>query len=542
MNLVSQLILGFLLLSIAVSPAVAGEVSNQVNPAQEALDSETNADINIPAAGEEAEVSSIIPEDMKGAGDVTMPEIQKDVFLVLDNSGSMKKNDPDFLTSQAVIEFINGLDEETRVAIIVFDQNVRLSVPLTIVNENSRATILNSLDQIDYQGQYTNSPAAIERAIYELKTTARMDARKLIVFMTDGIVDTGNPQRDIEKSKWLKTDLADDAGESGISIYGIAFTEDADFELIQSLAQRTNGEYYRVLKAEDLENVFTSINDQVNHLPGTGSELTTAETGTSTPAQQPVYIEIPVDQGKMSEEERMRSMLILVALSVLIIAVIVMVWIVFRSNKSRKDQDQVQDAYINDLSGKTLLPNYKLGTKPVMFGRVAGTATDHMDYIIVPESTIGRRHALITYKDYSYWIADQGSINGTFVNNKMITGEVRLKHGDRIRLYKTEFEFVMPDMVEAEKTVMSNTVLASTTGNIKSTDFDLTDSSSPDKDKDDILRKKRKGSKFEEEETLMLDGDDETIGDEDKNATLRSDPDDDMTLDNFLDLDEKEDK
>ena len=96
--------------------------------------------------------------------------------------------------------------------------------------------------------------------------------------------------------------------------------------------------------------------------------------------------------------------------------------------------------------------------------------------------------------------------------------------------------------VEAEKTVMSNTVLASTTGNIKSTDFDLTDSSSPDKDKDDILRKKRKGSKFEEEETLMLDGDDETIGDEDKNATLRSDPDDDMTLDNFLDLDEKEDK
>jgi hypothetical protein len=40
----------------------------------------------------------------------------------------------------------------------------------------------------------------------------------------------------------------------------------------------------------------------------------------------------------------------------------------------------------------------------------------------------------------------------------------------------------------------------------------------------------------------MLDGDDETIGDEDKNATLRSDPDDDMTLDNFLDLDEKEDK
>ena len=91
---------------------------------------------------------------------------------MLDNSGSMKKNDPDFLTNQAVIEFINGLDEMTRVAIIIFDQDVRLSVPLTVADESSRATILNSLDQVNYKGQFTNSPAAIERAIYELKNNA----------------------------------------------------------------------------------------------------------------------------------------------------------------------------------------------------------------------------------------------------------------------------------------------------------------------------------------------------------------------------------
>ena len=55
----------------------------------------------------------------------------KDVFLVLDNSGSMKKNDPQFLVSEAVREFISQQDEQTRVGIVIFDQPVRLPIPLT---------------------------------------------------------------------------------------------------------------------------------------------------------------------------------------------------------------------------------------------------------------------------------------------------------------------------------------------------------------------------------------------------------------------------
>ncbi len=57
--------------------------------------------------------------------------LTKDVVLVLDNSGSMKKNDPDFLVSKAVKEFISQQDENTRVAIVIFDQGVRLPVALT---------------------------------------------------------------------------------------------------------------------------------------------------------------------------------------------------------------------------------------------------------------------------------------------------------------------------------------------------------------------------------------------------------------------------
>jgi len=394
----------------------------------------------------------------------------KDVILVLDNSGSMKKNDPQFLTSRAVTEFINSLDDATRVAIIIFDQNVRITVPLTDITSESRELILKSLEQINYKGLFTDSPAAIERAIYELKLNGREDAKKLIVFMTDGIVDTGDKDRDLEKSKWLKEDLAADAADSEISIFGIAFTEDADFELIQSLAQNTDGEYYRALKPEDLNNVFSRVHVLINKRPEpepvpepvvTQPEYVQPPPPPVIAPPPPVIIEVPVQPQGMDAEERKRTMLILVALTVLIIAVIVMVIMLIRGARKKDGDDFVQEAYFNDVNGYTSQPAYKLSGKPTMLGRVAGKDTDHLDYIVVPETTIGRRHALIEYKDYAYWIVDQGSINGTFVNDQLVSSEIRLKHGDRVRLHKCEFEFSLPEDVDAGMTQISKTVLAS---------------------------------------------------------------------------------
>ena len=63
-------------------------------------------------------------------------------------------------------------------------------------------------------------------------------------------------------------------------------------------------------------------------------------------------------------------------------------------------EEVVSEAYINDPLNHTGTSQYKLGTKPTMFGRVAGKDIEHLNYIVIPESTIGRRHALIEYKDF----------------------------------------------------------------------------------------------------------------------------------------------
>jgi len=110
---------------------------------------------------------------------------------------------------------------------------------------------------------------------------------------------------------------------------------------------------------------------------------------------------------------------------------------------------------LRDVSASTTQGMYKLGIKPVMLGRVGGKDTEFLDYIVIPSATIGRRHALIEFKDFGYWVMDQGSINGTFVNDRLVSSEVRLKHGDRLRLHKLEFEFVMPELGESGVTVLA---------------------------------------------------------------------------------------
>ena len=146
---------------------------------------------------------------------------------------------------------------------------------------------------------------------------------------------------------------------------------------------------------------------------------------------------------------------------VAIVALLIILWLLMRGRGGAPAPVEADtEAYLQDIHGFTAQASYKLGTKPTMLGRVAGKESDQLEYIVIPESTIGRRHSLIEYKDFSYWIIDQGSINGTFVNDQPVSGEVRLKHGDRIRLHKYEFEFVMPDMVDAGMTVVSQTVMA----------------------------------------------------------------------------------
>jgi pSer/pThr/pTyr-binding forkhead associated (FHA) protein len=421
----------------------------------------------------------------------------------------MSKNDPQFLAQEAITEFINNLDANVRVGVLIFDQGVKQAVPLMLADEAGKPTLVESLQNINYTGQLTDSPAAVERAIYELRTNRREGAAQYIVFMTDGIVDTGKSEADVEKTKWLREELAVDAADNNIKVFAIAFTAHADFFLIQTLAKKTGGEYFRSLMPGDLGTVFAAVNEMLNVTP-TVSIATTAPSVVVTPlpdeklVAEPLADEtspqdpflaltpddllvltqiseqtgIPIEElaqelvgtntqttslgaesglptsalnEALDEQDSIGIASVVLVAVVLLLLVVLVVWFVMRrrtvlpaaavSSPRVSEQTAIPEAFINDVHGHTDNPATQLGRKPTMVGRIGGNDSEHLDYFVVNKGTVGRRHAIIKYKDFSFWLVDHGSMNGTFVNGDRISGEQQLTHGDKIRFHRYGFEF-----------------------------------------------------------------------------------------------------
>ncbi len=77
---------------------------------------------------------------------------------------------------------------------------------------------------------------------------------------------------------------------------------------------------------------------------------------------------------------------------------------------------------------------YRIGSRPLVFGREAGAD------IVVPGDNVSRRHAEL-HRDPAGFLLLDASANGVLVNGERVSGEVRLKGGDLIRIGNEEFRF-----------------------------------------------------------------------------------------------------
>lgn len=99
-------------------------------------------------------------------------------------------------------------------------------------------------------------------------------------------------------------------------------------------------------------------------------------------------------------------------------------------------------SFLRAIDDRGLGSVHTLGAKPVVLGRHRGLQQHRFDYLVVASETVGRQHAVIEYRDGAWWVIDQSSLNGTFVNDRKVQTQT-LRHGDRIRLHKVEFEFLL---------------------------------------------------------------------------------------------------
>jgi pSer/pThr/pTyr-binding forkhead associated (FHA) protein len=68
-----------------------------------------------------------------------------------------------------------------------------------------------------------------------------------------------------------------------------------------------------------------------------------------------------------------------------------------------------------------------------------GRSTDNE--ISLDDITVSRRHAIVERHEAGYAVRDGGSLNGTYVNQQRIDGEVPLHHGDELQVGKFRLVF-----------------------------------------------------------------------------------------------------
>ncbi|MGH8522821.1 MAG: VWA domain-containing protein [Gammaproteobacteria bacterium] len=450
----------------------------------------------------------------------------QDIVLLIDNSGSMRKNDPRSLTKQAVAQFVQSSPAGSRVALIMFDKKVEVLAPLTPINETTRLDLLTRLDRIAFNGPLTNSAEALSRAIETLKQSGETQGTKTVVFMTDGIIDTGNPGRDLKSAATMRGELAAAAVEADIRIFAIAFTDNADIQLMLDLAEATDGRYFQPTQPGDLAGVFAEMSklfvaetakpdteteapapiaeaEQGQAAPSPKEEAPVRDASPSTKAadevipglpgeasspEVPAFPEPPLDVATREETRPMTYTPLIeapipgwqggwlsvvaigtVGFTLLLLSVVsvVLLYRLYRGPKSGPIGLEAlagESRNLNSLAPRALLycaqinkdsPQtandgvYDVTGGPTMIGRAP-----RQGGLVIPGKGISREHAVVEYRDYTYWVLDQGSANGTFVNNKRVDRAQRLNHGDRVRFNETDFLFLMPGREEADATVV----------------------------------------------------------------------------------------
>lgn len=242
-----------------------------------------------------------------------------DIRLLVDVSGSMNQSDPQNLRAEGLALLSKMLPADTHAGLWRFAGQVSEVVPAAAVTKSWRQRTADSLQTLRSDGQLTDIGAALARA-----ARAPVQAERAhLLLLTDGKVDIGDdPERNRRERASILTELLPRLIARGFVIHTIALSNDADAELLQSLASESAGEHRVVTNRDELVSIFVDILDQAvppQRLPVSGDgfvvdstvdELTVLIYHLDTQAQRPHLLDpdlLPVSEARHDDAVRWLS-------------------------------------------------------------------------------------------------------------------------------------------------------------------------------------------------------------------------------------------
>ncbi|VAW87412.1 hypothetical protein MNBD_GAMMA18-79, partial [hydrothermal vent metagenome] len=186
-----------------------------------------------------------------------------DIVLVMDSSGSMKKNDPNDLRKPAAKLLLSLLGKDDRASIVSFSDHGYPVAYLTQTNGRLNNKLLfEAVEKVSNKGAYTNLAGAIEAATRVYEQDWDSERKHVVVLMSDGKMDLASAALDKQATAELVTTLLPVLKENKIQVHTIAFTDNSDMRLLQAIANLTDGHFNIARTDKDLHRVFASIFEQ----------------------------------------------------------------------------------------------------------------------------------------------------------------------------------------------------------------------------------------------------------------------------------------
>lgn len=188
-------------------------------------------------------------------------ELKPDVRVVVDISGSMKHNDPNYLRRPALELLVQLLPDGSRAGVWTFGQWVNNLVASDKVDADWRAYASAQAEKISSVALRTNIPLALEKAVSDAGQVEPGYGIHLLL-LTDGMVDvSASPEENSLARQRIIAEILPKLKEAGVTIHTIALSKNADRELMELLAAQTNGLAATAETAEDLSRIFVQAFD-----------------------------------------------------------------------------------------------------------------------------------------------------------------------------------------------------------------------------------------------------------------------------------------
>jgi len=192
----------------------------------------------------------------------------QDIRLVVDISGSMKRTDPNNLRIPTANMLADLLPDGSEAGVWTFAREVNMLVKHGQVNDAWRDQVRKKADKINSVGLYTHIDHAIETVTWDADW--EVDKDRHLILLSDGLVDLSQADTQEKRSRenqasrdHLLRERLPQLVDAGYTLHTLALSDEADQDLMATLAQRSGGLHAIAYEADDLMPLLLQILNRV---------------------------------------------------------------------------------------------------------------------------------------------------------------------------------------------------------------------------------------------------------------------------------------